>query len=344
MNSALADGEQQLSDAPASPQPRSARATRPLLRLLLSRVLGVLAILLVISFLTFTLMYLAPGDLVKNLLGNRPSSPEAIAAVREQYRLDDPFFARYFSWLADALRGDFGVSIRMRQPVTEVLASRVGLTAALAGLAFVLALITAIPMGISGAARAGSTRDRIGSALALIGLSAPSFALAILLLYAFAMVLPIFPAYGAGSGFFDRLVHLVLPATVLAMGLGAILMRMTRAAMVRELSADYVTFARARGIPERQVQRLALRNASIPIVTGAGLILTFLIGGTIIVETVFALPGIGLLLQEAVLFKDLPVVQAVVLLVALVIAVIAILVDLSYLVLDPRVRARELQS
>ena len=326
-----------MSTAP-TPAPRASRA---LARILAVRVLGVVLILLIISFFTFGLMYLAPGDLVKNLLGNRPTSPEAVAAIREQYRLDDPFLVQYFSWLGNALQGDFGTSVRMQQPVTAVIGDRIGLTVALCLLAFVIAAVAAIPLGVASAARAGSTIDRISSGVTLIGLSAPTFALALLLLTLFAYFLPIFPIYGGGSGPLDTLYHLVLPAIILAAGLGAILMRMTRAAMIRELGSDAIAFARARGLGEREVRWIALRAAAIPIVTGAGLVLTFLVGSTIIVETIFALPGLGSLLQDSVLFKDIPVVQALTLVVAAVIAVIAIAVDLSYLVLDPRVRARE---
>lgn len=304
------------------------------------RLLSVLIILLVISFLTFTLLYLAPGDIVKNLLGNRPSTPEAVAAVRAQYHLDDPFLVRYFDWLFAAARGDFGESIRMQQPVSTVIASRLGATASLIGLSFLIALVTAIPLGILSAARNGSPVDRVGSSLSLLGLSAPSFVLAILAITLLAIAVPIFPAYGAGGPGLDRLWHLVLPSVVLAAGIGAILMRMTRAAVLRELEGDSITFARARGLPERQVRWIALRSALIPIVTSAGLVLTFIVGGTIIVETVFALPGLGQLLEEAVLFKDLPMVQAITLLVAAMIGLITIVVDLSYLILDPRVRAR----
>lgn len=315
---------------------------RVLTRTLAIRLAAVLILLLLISFLTFSLVYLAPGDLVKNLLGTRPATPETIAHIRAEYHLDDPFFVRYFDWLGDALRGDFGTSIRLQQPVTAAIAARTGITVALAVCAFLIAAVTAIPAGIMSAAREGRRSDRSLSALALLGLSAPSFALAILLLYLFAMLVPIFPAYGGGTGFLDTLWHLVLPAIALAAGIGAILQRITRAAVLRELQSDSVTFARARGIGESEVRRIALRSALIPIVTGAGLILTFIVGGTIIVETVFALPGIGQLLQESVFFKDLPVVQAVTLLVAAVIAVITIAVDLSYLALDPRVRTKEL--
>ena len=329
----------------AEPSPAPLGAPRPgrsLRRTVALRIVGVLAILLVISFLTFSLVYLAPGDLVKNLLGNRPTSPEAVAAVRAQYRLDDPFLARYLDWLLGALRGDFGESIRLQQPVTDAIGERLPHTIALVALAFAVAVATAVPLGIQSAAREGRATDRIASAVSLLGLSAPSFALAILLLTLFSALIPLFPAYGGGSGGVDTLWHLTLPAVALAAGIGAILMRMTRAAVLRELQSDAVTFARARGLREREVRTIALRAAAIPIVTGAGLILTFIVGGTIIVETVFALPGIGSLLQEAVLFKDFPVVQALTMLIAATIAVITILVDLSYLLLDPRVRTKEL--
>lgn len=332
------------SNASAATRPAGRSPGRALARTIAIRLGGVLLILFAISILTFSLLYLAPGDLVKNLIGNRPVTPETIAAVRAQYHLDDPFLTRYFTWLGDALRGDFGESIRLQQPVATVIASRLGLTAALAGLAFVIAAVTAIPLGILSAARAGTGTDRAASAVALLGLSAPTFALAILLLYLFAYLIPLFPAFGGGRNPLDTLWHLVLPAVALAAGIGAILMRMTRAAVLRELEGDAITFARARGLSEREVQLVALRGAAIPIVTGAGLILTFIIGGTIIVETVFALPGLGSLLEESVLFKDLPVVQAITLLVAAAIAIITILVDLSYMLFDPRVRARELNQ
>lgn len=331
-----------LEAAPAPEVRRGGRAGRALTRTILLRIVGVLVILLIISFLTFSLVYLAPGDIVKNLLGNRPSSPDAIAAIRAQYHLDDPFMVRYFDWLWGAIRGDFGYSIRMQQPVTTVIGARIGSTMALIVLSFLIAVVTSIPLGIISAAREARPTDRIASVVSLIGLSAPSFALAILLLYVFSMLIPLFPAYGGGSGGLDTLWHLTLPAVALAAGIGAILMRMTRAAVLRELQSDAITFARARGLSEREVRTIALRAAAIPIVTSAGLILTFIVGGTIIVETVFALPGIGSLLEEAVLFKDFPVVQALTLMVAATIAVITILVDLSYLLLDPRVRAKEL--
>lgn len=304
------------------------------------RVLGMLGVLLVLSVIVFSLMYLAPGDIVKNLLGNRPTSPEAVAAIRAQYHLDDPLPVQYLRWLGGFLTGDLGESIRLQTSVADAIGSRVGLTALLCGIAFVLALVVAIPLGVRSAVRAGGPSDRVASALAVVGLSAPTFAVGLLLLYVFAYYLPLFPVYGAGAGGLDTLWHLILPAITLALGLGAIILKLTRTAMLRELETDYVTSARARGLSESLVQRIALRNAAIPIVTGASLVLTFLVGGTVLAETTFALPGLGTLLQDSVLFKDIAVVQSLTLLVAIVIAVIALLADIAYILLDPRVRER----
>ena len=307
-------------------------------RMLAVRVLGMLAVLLVLSVLVFSLMHLAPGDIVKNLLGNRPSSPEAVAAIRAQYNLDDPAWLQYLKWLGGFVTGDLGQSIRLQVPVADAISQRLGITLALCAVAFVLALAVAVPLGVHSAVRAGGWADRSASGLAIVGLSAPTFAVGLLLLYVFAYYLPLFPVYGAGTGGLDTLWHLVLPAITLAVGLGAIIVKLTRTAMLRELETDYVTAARARGIPEKAVRRIALRNAAIPIVTGASLVLTFLVGGTVLAETVYALPGLGTLLQDSVLFKDIAVVQSLTLLVAVVIAIIALLADLAYLLLDPRLR------
>ena len=303
------------------------------------RVLGTAAVLFVLSIIIFAMMYLAPGDIVRNLLGNRPSSPEAVAAVRAQYHLDDAVVVQYVRWLSGFVTGDLGESIRLQVPVAEAIGGRVAVTAALCGLAFVLSLIVAVPLGVRSAVTAGGAFDRVANSGGVIGLSAPTFAIGLLLLYVFAYYLPIFPVYGAGDEGLDRLWHLVLPAVTLALGLGAIILKLTRTAMIRELESDYVTSARARGLTPRAVERIALRNAAIPIVTGASLVLTFLVGGTVLAETTYSIPGLGTLLQDSVLFKDIAVVQSLTLLVAIVIAVIALLADLAYILLDPRVRS-----
>jgi len=310
----------------------------PVVRFVLRRTAGTVVLLLGLSFIVFALLYLAPGDLTKNLLGNRRVSPEAIATVREQYHLDDPFLLQYGRWLLAALHGDLGVSIRSGAGVWSMLVDRGGLTMALTMIAFVLAVGIGVPLGVLAARRRNTAVDRGVVGVALVGVSAPSFAVGLLLLYAFAVMLGWFPIYGVGDGLLDRLWHLALPSVALAIGLGALVIKMTRTAVLAELEQDYVTFARARGLSGRAVSHLYLTNAAIPIVTSAGLMLAFLFGGTILVEVTFALPGIGSLLSESITFKDVPVVQAVTLLVALVIAGTSLLVDLAYLVLDPRVR------
>ncbi len=312
--------------------------------MLVVRVLGTMAILLVLSVIVFSMMHFAPGDIVKNLLGNRPSTPGAVAVIRAHYNLDKPLYMQYLIWLGNAISGDFGQSIRMQDSVSNVIGSRLPITAALTGVAFAMSVLVAIPMGVRSAVRSGSWIDRLATGFGIVGLSAPTFAVGLVLLYVFAFYVPIFPVYGGGDGGLDTLYHLILPGVTLALGLGAIILKLTRTAMLRELESDYVTFGRARGLPERQVQKIALRNAAIPIITGAGLVLTFLVGGTVLAEATFALPGVGTLLQGSVLFKDIPVVQALTLLVAAAIAMISLLADLAYVLLDPRIRANEVQS
>lgn len=319
--------------------PRSWRQGHPVTSLIGQRLVGIVMVLFVISILTFSLLHLAPGDLVRTLIGNRPVTPELMEQVRSQYRLDDPLLVQYWDWLSNALHGDFGISIQLQQPVSSVLVDRLSLTLVLAVLAFVISIVTCVPLGVFAAVRQRTTLDTVSTTAALVGLSAPPFAIALALLYGLAYYLPIFPVYGSGSGVLGVLFHLCLPAVALAAGVGAMLMRITRTAMIRELDADYVLAARGRGLSQGQVLRLALRNASIPIVTSAGLVLTFLISGTIVVETIFSLPGLGQVLQNAVQYKDLPMLQGVTLVIAGAIAIIAMLADLAYLMLDPRVRA-----
>src|SRR5690554_1618931 len=193
------------------PVPRArARRARPLARMLVVRVLGTVGILVVLSIIVFSMLHLAPGDIVKNLLGNRPSSPAVVAAIREQYNLDQPLYMQYLIWLGKAVTGDFGQSIRLQDSVANVIGSRLGVTAALSGLAFVGSLLVAIPLGVKSAVRPGGWVDRISSGFAIVGLSAPTFAIGLLLLYAFAYYLPIFPVYGMGDGGLDTLRHLAL--------------------------------------------------------------------------------------------------------------------------------------
>lgn len=336
----------QLSTSPLPPSHtvRGGGSGARLLRTVMVRLLGVVGVLLVLSIVVFALLHLAPGDLVRTLLGNRPANPEAIAAIRERYHLDDPAWMQYLRWLGGVVTGDLGTSIRLQIPVTDAIGARAATTFWLCLLAFVISVAVAIPLGVRGAVHPGGFIDRIATGFGIVGISAPTFAVGVLLLYVFAYYVPIFPVYGAGSGFLSNLYHLVLPAISLSTGLGAILLKLTRTAMLSELRQDYVTALRAHGVGERRVIMVAMRNAAIPIVTAASLVLTFLVGGTLLAETIFALPGLGKLLQDSVMYKDLPVVQGVTLLVAALIALIALLADLSYVALDARVRHREVGS
>lgn len=311
-----------------------------LLRFTLGRLLATVALLLAVSFIVFTLLQLTPGDPARNLLGPRASSPDALAEIRDQYNLNEPFFRQYLLWLGGVVQGDFGESIRSDEPVTALLANRVLLTMQLAAFAFVLTLLVAVPLGIAAAWRAGGAIDRGVTTGAIVGVGAPSYAVGLLLLYVFGVKLDVFPIYGSGDGGLERLWHLSLPAITLAIGVGALVFKLTRTAVLAELDQDYVAFAQSRGLSRHQIRSMVLRNAMLPIVTSLGLVFAFLFGGTILVEVTFALQGIGSLLAGSVTFKDIPVVQAITLLTAAVIALTALAVDLFSFAADPRVRRR----
>ena len=317
---------------------RAPMHVHPLVKMIGLRLIGLLGVMFVISILVFSMLQVAPGDIVANILGPGKVSPEVEAAIRDRYGLDDPVVAQYLNWLGRMFTGDFGDSIRNHTTVNILLAERAPKTLTLILFAFVVSVIIAIPLGILSAVRANSTLDRSISVSSIVGLSAPSFAVGLLLLYLFAYLIPIYPIFGGGDDFVSVAQQLTLPALTLALGLVAILIKLTRTSMLRELSSDYITFARARGLPVRKVRMLALRNAAIPIVTSAGLLLTYLVGSTIIAEVIFSIPGLGRLLEEAVLFKDFAVVQFLTLAIAFVIGIIALVVDLLYLAIDPRVR------
>lgn len=309
-------------------------------RFTLGRLLATAGLLLALSCIVFVLLYLMPGDPAQNLLGVRSASPEVLAQVRAQYHLDDPFLVQYLHWLGSVVRGDFGQSIRSDEAVLSLLGSRVLLTLQLATYAFVITVLVAVPLGVLSAWRSGGAVDRTASTAAIVGVGAPSYAVGLLLLYVFGVKLGLFPVYGSGDDGFGRFTHLTLPAVTLAIGLGALVLKLTRTAVLAELDQDYVAFARSRGLTNRQIQAMVLRNALLPVITSLGLVLTFLLGGTILVEITFALPGIGSLLANSVTFKDVPVVQAVTLLTAALIALVALAVDLLYFAVDPRVRRR----
>ncbi|HEX9065430.1 MAG TPA: ABC transporter permease [Streptosporangiaceae bacterium] len=320
------------------PGATAGRASRAAGLYLARRVAGTVLLLAVMSVLIFSLLYAEPGDIVRNLLGTRPVNPQTMAQIRAEYHLNEPFVQQYWTWLSGAFTGNFGTSVQSGQPVAAAITSRLGLTLELVVLAFVLAVVTAIPAGVLAGVRHGRGTDRAVVGGAVLFVSAPAFALGLLMLYLFADYLNWFPVYGTGSGVTGRFDHLLLPAATLALGLGGFILKITRAAVIRELDQDYVMFARARGLRNRRVLTIVLRNASVPVMTSLGLALAYLVGSTVLVEQVFSLPGLGTLLDNAVIFKDVPVVQALTLLMAAAIALSALLVDLAYLALDPRIR------
>ena len=306
----------------------------------IARRLAMTAVLLVVvSFLVFSLLYLAPGDAVETLLGTRPSSPELIQAIREEHNLDKPFLEQYRIWLTGAIQLDFGESIRSGRSVAATIGDRLDLTLFLGIYAFVVALGAGVPLGVLAACRKRTLGDRGAVGLSVFGVSSPAFVTAVFLLYVFAIQLGWFPVFGPGDGFVDRLWHLTLPAVALSVSAMALVVKLTRSAMITVLEQDYIAFARARGVPLRRViVRHALRNALIPVITAAGLVLTVVIAGAVLVEVPFALPGLGDLLLQAVQNRDVPMLQGVALLIAALVILINLAVDLLYAAVDPRIR------
>jgi peptide/nickel transport system permease protein len=309
-----------------------------LLTFITRRFAAMVGLLLLVSFLVFSLLYLAPGDAVQVLLGTRGRDPQLVHELRTQFHLDDPFLQQYWIWLKQVVSLNFGTSIQTGRSVLSGVGPQAGVTIFLALYAFVVAIVVGVPLGILAALRRRRTLDRTIVAGSILGVSAPAFITGIGLLYVFGVTLGWFPVYGAGSGFFDRAWHLTLPAIALASASMALVVKITRAAMIEVLDEDYVTFARARGVPRGQViVRYALRNALIPVVTSAGLLFTGLVTATVIVEVAFALPGIGAQLVDAVGTKDMPVVQGITLLIAAVIIGVNLIVDIVYALVDPRI-------
>jgi peptide/nickel transport system permease protein len=303
------------------------------------RFLVAFGLLIVVSFLVFALLAMSPGSMETTLLGARPATPETVEAIRDEYHLDEPFLVQYWYWARDAAQLDLGRSITSGDTVTHVVQERLPVSLALAGYTLLLVLVIGVPLGLLAGIRHGTRVDRVVTTLTVVGMSAPAFAVGLLLLYLFGVELGWFPVFGAGEGFVDRVHHLTLPAIALALALGALVVRQTRAAALDVMHEDYVTFARARGLSRsRLLGAYALRNVSLPIVTSAGFILILALSGAVLVESVFSLPGVGSLVVESVTTKDVPVVQGVALMLAFYVIVINVLIDLSVMVIDPRTR------
>ncbi|MFT4232212.1 MAG: ABC transporter permease [Leucobacter sp.] len=311
-----------------------------MIRFVLLRLAEGVVTLLASSLLVFAALFLSPGDPIAILIGNRTVSDDTIAALREQYHLDEPFLVRWWSWLGEVLTGDLGRSLTYRDDVWNLIEPRLGTTVMLLALALLAIVVVGVGLGIV-AAMSGRRISDLMLGLTSVGVAVPAFVAATLLITVFAVGLGWFPTFGAGTGFGERLHHLALPVIALTISAGSYVVRVTRAALRDEAQRDPVQTAIGRGLPRgRIVRHHIVRNALTPIATVVAVTLTSMVVGSIVIEKAFALDGVGLLLTEAVLRKDFAVVQAITLILIAFVVVIALLVDLVQVAVDPRVRAK----
>jgi peptide/nickel transport system permease protein len=328
----------------------------------IERLIQLIPVLLGVSVIVFVMITLTPGDPVEIMIGDQSVTPEQEARMRHDLGLDRPMHERFFVFLGNAAQGDFGDSFYHRRPVIDVIAERLPATIELSLVALIIALATAIPLGVLAAIRKNSILDRLATVGALVGVSLPGFWFGILLLMLFAVHLQLLPVSGRigysseiepithlllidtllrgnVAAFRDALAHIILPAITLGLPMTAVLMRVTRTSMLEVMRSDYIIFAEAKGISRRRILwRHALKNALIPTVSVAAIETGSLLGGNMIVETVFGWPGLGRLVVESIFVRNYPLVQAAVLFYALTYVMLNFLADILYTVLNPRVK------
>lgn len=288
---------------------------------------------MLISTIVFVVIRVIPGDPALVIAGI-DSSQSDIDAIRTKLGTDKPIFSQYVQWVWDVLRFDFGDSMISGQPVTRLILERFPLTLSLALMGIGISIIIAIPLGVISAVKRWSFWDYMGMGFSQIGMAVPSFWLGILLLLLFSVKIKLFPLFGSGS-----FKHLILPAISLGIARAAVLLRMTRASMAEELSKEYVVAARSKGLTERMVNyKHALKNALLPVITIAGIQLGYMLGGAIIIEQVFSLPGLGRLFLFAIYQRDFPLIQGGVIFVAFIFSLINFVVDMLYSLLNPKIR------
>lgn len=306
------------------------------------RVLGTVPTVIGVVTVAFLLIHLAPGDPAELMLGDYTGvTPQALADLHARLGLDRPLPVQYVTYVASVLRGDLGRSFRTNQPVMSEIVAQAPFTVVLAAAGVGLAILLGVPSGIVTAVRRNSAVDYLTTTVAMLWLSSPSFWFGILLIYFLAFRLGWFPVFGAGAWGDARslLSHLALPATAIGVRSAALISRMTRSSMLEVLHQDYVRTARAKGLGHHAVvYRHALRNAAISVITIVGLDIAYLLGGAVVIETIFARPGLGKLVVDAIYARDYPTVQGAIMIFAFGILVVNLLVDLSYVVVDPRIR------
>jgi peptide/nickel transport system permease protein len=305
------------------------------------RVLATIPVMLIVALFVFSLLYLAPGDPAAIIAGDQ-ATPADVARIRESLGLDRPFVVRFGEWLWHLAHGDLGVSIFTNLPVTTMIAQRIEPTLSLMIVTMILSIVVAIPMGVLAAWKHGGWLDRFVMLSAVLGFSVPVFVVGYVLAYVFALELEWLPVQGftpISAGFWPFLQSLILPSIALGGIYIAVIARITRATMMEVLSQDYVRTAKAKGVGQTSILLLhALKNAAVPIVTVVGIGVGLLIGGAVVTESVFAIPGIGRLTVDAILRRDYPVIQGVVLLLSFTYVIVNLVVDLLYTVFDPRIR------
>ncbi|HEY9274583.1 MULTISPECIES: ABC transporter permease [Achromobacter] len=312
-----------------------------MLRFLLARLAAMIPILLVVAIIVFLILRLTPGDPASVIAGNNATLDD-VERIREQLGLSQPLIQQFLIWISSVLSGDMGYSFYMNQSVVSLIAQRIEPTLSLAVLTMALTVLVAVPLGTAAAWRLGGKLDRAVSALCIGGFSIPVFVVGYVLIYALALNLGWFPVQGytpLSGGVWHWLQRLVLPSLALSLVYIALITRVTRAAVSEALTEEHVRTARAKGLSERAVLwQHGVRNAAVPIVTVLGLSVAALLGGVVITETVFAIPGLGSLTVDAVVNRDFPVIQGVVLFFSVIYVLINLSVDFTYVLLDPRIR------
>jgi peptide/nickel transport system permease protein len=306
--------------------------------------LRLIATLFAVTFLTFLMVAMLPGDPVDTILGTGPRAPGIEEQIRDDLNLDDPFFVRYVAWLGDAVTGDLGTSYITDQPVAETIQSRLPVTAQLAFMSIFIAVVIAIPVGVLGAYKQGKWQDTVTSSAAQIALSIPNFIFGIFLIWLFAVQLNWLPASNwnrVSEGVVDNLKTAILPAVSLALAQMALFSRLIRSDMMATLRENYILSARAKGLSDRYILfRHALRPSSLSLMTIVGISFGALLGGTVIIESLFAVPGLGFSLIAAINGRDILVIQGITVFIAAMFVIINTIVDLLYAVLDPRIRRK----
>jgi len=308
---------------------------------LVRRILETIPVMLIVAVLVFMMLRLAPGDPASIIAGDAATAAD-IADIRQSLGLDEPIIKQFFIWAGNMLSGDLGESFAYKRTVESLVLERLEPTVALATLTIIMACAIAVPLGTLAAYRQGSWTDRFVMGMSVIGFSVPVFVIGYILIYVFSVKLGWFPVQGyqrISEGFGGFLHRLILPAVALSVIFVALIARMTRTSVLEVLNEDYVRTARAKGLSEfRVVVQHALRNAAVPIVTVIGIAIAVLIGGVVVTESVFAIPGLGSLTVDAVLARDYPTVQAVILLFSFAYVLINLAIDLIYTIVDPRIR------